>query len=314
MQMKGRLPIRLGTRGSPLAMAQAIEARELLMAAHGLTEDAIVIVAIKTTADRVLDRALKDIGGKGLFTKEIENSLLMNEIDIAVHCVKDMASVQPDGLVTDCFLVRGDPRDVLISSSYKSIADLPYGATVGTASLRRKAQVLHRRPDLKTVIFRGNVQARLNKLQQGQATATFLALAGLQRLGIHSHTWPALDPADMLPAVGQGALGIQRRANDDLAAQLLAPLNVYETERTVACERAFLATLEGSCETPIAGLAELRDGEIFMRGEILRTDGSECLTVEGRCAPADAEALGQDLARQLLARAPDDFFDWKKPA
>ncbi len=309
--LKKRLPLRIGTRGSPLAITQAIEVRELLMARYGLAEEEVSIIVIKTTADRVLDRALKDIGGKGLFTKEIENSLLASDIDIAVHCVKDMASVSPEGLIADCILPREDPRDVFISGNYRTVADLPLGAVVGTASLRRKAQVLHRRPDLKTVIFRGNVQARLNKLQRGEATATFLAMAGLKRLGIHSHNWLAIDPSEMLPAIGQGALAIQRRVNDGVVAELLSPLNDIHTERAIACERAFLATLEGSCETPIAGLAEWKDGQIAMRGEILRTDGSEVLVTSGQCAPADAEALGAELARELLSRAPDDFFDWK---
>ena len=312
-QPDARTPLRIGTRGSPLALVQARATRDLLRQAHGLPEDAFEIVVIKTTADRVLDKLLKEIGGKGLFTKEIEEALLSDRIDFAVHCVKDMAVVEPEGLISDTFLVREDPRDVLVSPRFRSVEELPQGATVGTASMRRGAQTLHRRPDLRLVNFRGNVQSRLAKLEQGVADCTFLALAGLNRLGMHDHGWTIIEPEDMLPAVGQGALVLQRRAADTWLRDFLAPLHDATCEREMACERSFLGTLEGNCQTPIAGLARLQDGRIHFRGEILRTDGSERLTVQGDCPAAEAEALGAEMARDLLRRAGPEFFDWKRP-
>lgn len=307
------VPLKIGTRGSPLALVQAFETRALLMQTHGLPEDHFEIVVIKTTADRVLDRALKEIGGKGLFTKELEDGLLSGAIDIAVHCVKDMAVAQPEGLTVDCFLPREDPRDVFISHEWDSLAALPQGSILGTSSMRRKAQALHRRPDLQVVNFRGNVQTRLKKLEDGAASATFLALAGLNRLGMQGLGRNVIGPDDMLPAVGQGALAIQRRENDDCAGALIAPLHHPPTERQMACERAFLATLEGSCETPIAGLAEPVGDGLRLRGEILRTDGSECIAAEAKGCLSDAAEMGSDLARRLLSRAPSDFFDWRRP-
>lgn len=304
-------PLKIGTRGSPLALAQAFETRSLLMRAHGLPDSAFEIVTIKTTADRVQDRLLKEIGGKGLFTKEIEQALLANTIDIAVHCVKDMAVEEPDGLTTDCFMRREDPRDAFISHEFNRLEDLPQGARIGSASMRRRAQVLHRRPDLEVVMFRGNVQTRLRKLQDGAAHATYLAMAGLNRLGMQSVGRNPISVDDMLPAVGQGALGIQRRRADERAAELVAPLHHAETERQMAAERAYLATLEGSCETPIAGFAEIIGDAIRLRGEILRPDGSEVLTAESRGGITDAADLGEALARELLGRAPKDFFDWR---
>lgn len=304
-------PLKIGTRGSRLALAQAFETRSLLMAAHELPAAAFEIVSIKTTADRVLDRALKDIGGKGLFTKELEEALLARAIDIAVHCVKDMAVEEPDGLVTDCFLQREDPRDAFVSHAFESLAELPPGAVVGTSSMRRGAQILHRRPDLTIVNFRGNLQTRLEKLENGVAAATYLAMAGLNRLGMQSIGRNPIDVDDMLPAVGQGALGIQRRKSDEHVAALVAPLHHATTERQMAAERAFLATLEGSCETPIAGYAECTADRIRFRGEILRPDGSEVLAAESNGSIGDAAALGREMAHGLLGRAPADFFDWR---
>lgn len=303
-------PIRIGTRGSALALAQAHETRDRLMAAHGLEADAFEIVVIKTTGDRVLDRPLKEIGGKGLFTREIEDALLAREIDIAVHSMKDMPTLQPDGLVIDCYLPREDVRDAFVSSQFATISELPQGAVVGSSSLRRRAQLAARRPDLKLVEFRGNVQTRLKKLEDGAAVATFLAMAGLSRLGMEHVARSAVEPEEMLPAVAQGCIGVERRAADERIAALLAAISDRNSALRVTAERAFLARLDGSCQTPIAGLAELDGDRLRLRGEILRPDGSEVIAGE-RVGPAsDGAAMGTDLAEELRAQAPADFFDW----
>jgi hydroxymethylbilane synthase len=304
-------PLRIGTRGSPLALAQAHEVRRRLMAAHDLPETAFEIVVIKVTGDQVLDRALKEIGGKGLFTREIEEALLDGGIDIAVHSMKDMPTVQPDGLVLECLLPREDPRDAFVSLTAAGIADLPQGAVVGSSSLRRRAQLAHRRPDLQLVEFRGNVQTRLAKLDQGVATATFLAMAGLNRLGMAHVARGAIEPEAMLPAVAQGAIGVERRAADTATAALLDPIHDHDTGLRLAAERGFLARLDGSCETPIAGLAVLEGGTLWLRGEILRPDGSEAIADAARGPAEDGAAMGADLAERLLARAPAGFFDWR---
>jgi hydroxymethylbilane synthase len=300
-------PLRIGTRGSPLALWQAQEARRCLMAAHGLPEAAFAIVVIKVTGDAVQDRPLKEIGGKGLFTREIEEALLAGGIDIAVHSMKDMPTVQPPGLVLDCYLPRADVRDGFVSPVAEGIAALPPGAVVGSSSLRRRAQLKLRRPDLRLVEFRGNVQTRMRKLADGVASATFLAMAGLDRLGLAGVARAAIDPAEMLPAVAQGAIGIERRAGDVAVADLLAPIHDGPTGIRLAAERAFLRRLDGSCETPIAGLAELAPGGLWLRGEILRPDGSASLAGERRGDPGDAARLGEDLAAELLGRAPPGF-------
>jgi len=305
-------PLRIGTRGSPLALAQAHETRDRLMAAWNLPAEAFEIVVIRTTGDdRTLidaDRPLKEIGGKGLFTREIEEALLAGRIDIAVHSMKDMPTLQPAGLVLDCHLPREDVRDAFVSPVAGRIAELPQGAVVGSSSLRRRAQLAHRRPDLRLVEFRGNVQTRMRKLEDGVAAATFLAMAGLNRLGLAHVARCAIGPDEMLPAVAQGAIGIERRAEDTRAADLLAPIHDAPTGLRLACERAFLAALDGSCHTPIAGLAELEGGILRMRGEILRPDGSEVLSAAGEAAPEDGPALGRDLAERLRSRAAPGFF------
>jgi len=304
-------PLRIGTRGSPLALAQAHETRARLMAAHDLPEDAFAIHPIKTTGDRVQDRALKEIGGKGLFTREIEDALLDGTIDIAVHSMKDMPTLQPGGLLIDCYLPREDVRDAFVSTAFASLADLPPGATVGSSSLRRRAQLAQRRPDLRLVEFRGNVQTRLQKLADGVAAATFLAMAGLNRLGMAHVARSAIAPDDMLPAIAQGAIGIERRTGDHRAAAMLAAIHDRLTGERVAAERAFLQTLDGSCDTPIAGLA-IHDGQgLWLRGEILRPDGSEVIRGERRMSVAHGADAGRDLAHALLARAPKGFFDWR---
>lgn len=239
-------PLKIGTRGSVLALAQAHETRARLMAAHDLPAEAFQVVAIRTTGDRVTDRPLKEIGGKGLFTREIEDALIQGRIDIAVHSMKDMPTLQPDGLIIDCLLPREDVRDAFVSPHVASIMDLPTGAVVGSSSLRRRAQLAHRRPDLKLVEFRGNVQTRLKKLEDGVAMATFLAMAGLRRLDMVHVSRGPIDPAEMLPAVAQGAIGIERRASDDATAALLRPINDVGTAQRIAAERAFLARLDGS--------------------------------------------------------------------
>ena len=308
-------PLRIGTRGSPLALAQAHETRDRLERAFDLPQDAFDIVVIKTTGDdRTLidaDRPLKEIGNKGLFTREIEEDLLAGKIDIAVHSMKDMPTDQPQGLVLDCYLPREDVRDAFVAPSYAGIADLPKGTTVGTSSLRRRAQLLHKRPDLNVVEFRGNLQTRLKKLDDGIAACTFLAMAGLNRLNLTDVPRTAIDPSDMLPAVAQGAIGIERRCDDARVAQMLAAIHDTDTGLRLAAERAFLATLDGSCETPIAGLADLSGDDLTLRGEILSPDGRTAHSGQISGLAKDGEALGQRLAKDLLGQAGPGFFDWR---
>ena len=308
-------PLKIGTRGSPLALAQAYETRSRLGAAFDLPEEAFEIVVIKTTGDdRVLidaDRPLKEIGNKGLFTKEIEEALLGGSIDIAVHSMKDMPVLQPEGLLLDTYLPREDVRDAFVSPSLTSLHDLAEGAVVGTSSLRRRAQLLNRRPDLKVVEFRGNVQTRLKKLGDGVAECTFLAMAGLNRLNMENVPATAISENDMLPAVAQGAIGIERRSDDSRVAEMLAAIHDRETGQRLNAERAFLAALDGSCETPIAGLAELDGGTLRLRGEVLRPDGSESLAEDKSCAIEDGAELGREMAASLLSKAGPGFFDWR---
>ncbi len=303
-------PLKIGTRGSPLALAQAHETRDRLAAAFDLEEACFAIVVIKVTGDAIQDRPLKEIGGKGLFTREIEEALLSGEIDVAVHSMKDMPTVQPDGLVLDTYLQREDVRDAFVSPRLSSIAELAEGATVGTSSLRRRAQLLNRRPDLKVVEFRGNVQTRLRKLDDGVAEATFLACAGLNRLDMDGVPATPITPDDMLPAVAQGAIGIERRSDDMNTAEMLTAIHDADTGLRLAAERAFLLTLDGSCETPIAGLAQLHGGTLRLRGEVLRPDGSEAIADELSGPVDDGAAMGHALARDLLDRAGEGFFDW----
>lgn len=298
---------KIGTRGSPLALAQANETRERLAKAFDLPFEAFSIVVIKVTGDQVLDRPLKEIGGKGLFTREIEEALLDGSIDIAVHSMKDMPVEQPSGLQLDTYLPREDVRDAFVSLSANGLADLAQGATVGTSSLRRRSQLLARRPDLNIVEFRGNVQTRLKKLADGVAEATFLAKAGLNRLDMTDVPHVAIDPDDMLPAVAQGAIGIERRGDDSRAADLLAAIHDRPTGQRLAAERAFLARLDGSCETPIGGLAELDGGNLRLRGEILKTDGSVVFSDDISGAIDDGAEMGHDMAKRLLEKAGPDF-------
>ncbi|MBF9032699.1 hydroxymethylbilane synthase [Rhodobacterales bacterium HKCCE2091] len=302
-------PLRIGTRGSPLALAQAHETRDRIAVAFGLEPEAFEIVVIRTTGDAVQDRPLKEIGGKGLFTKEIEEALLSGAIDIAVHSMKDMPVDQPAGLVLDCLLPREDPRDAFVSLGGGGLGDLAAGAVVGTSSIRRRAQLLARRPDLEVVEFRGNVQTRMRKLAEGVAEATFLAVAGLNRLGLSDVPRLAIAPEDMLPAVAQGAIGIERRIDDAATAGLLEAIHDGTTGTRLGAERSLLAGLDGSCQTPIAGLAEIHGGEIRLRAEILRPDGSEVLSDDRTAPVAEAEALGAAMARDLRQRAGPGFFE-----
>jgi len=301
-------PLRIGTRGSPLALAQAHETRSRLMAAFGLPEAAFAITVIKVTGDAVQDRPLKEIGGKGLFTREIEEALLDGSIDIAVHSMKDMPVEQPGGLLLDTYLPREDVRDAFVSLSPGGLTDLPAGAVVGTSSLRRRAQLMARRPDLRVVEFRGNVQTRLRKLSEGVAQATFLAMAGLNRLNMTEVPRVPIAVDDMLPAVAQGAIGIERRADDGRAAAMLEAIHDGPTGVRLRAERAFLAALDGSCQTPIGGLAELDGGSLRLRGEILKTDGTVVLADDMGGAVEDGAEMGRVMARGLLERAGPGFF------
>jgi hydroxymethylbilane synthase len=304
-------PLKIGTRGSPLALAQAHETRRRLQAAFDLPEEAFEISVIKTTGDRVQDRPLKEIGGKGLFTREIEAALGSGAIDIAVHSMKDMPVLQPAGLTLDTYLPREDVRDAFVSRSAGGLGDLPAGARVGTSSLRRRAQVLVACPHLEVVEFRGNVQTRLRKLDEGVAACTFLAMAGLNRLGRADLATAAIDPEVMLPAVAQGAIGIERREDDIRVADMLAAIHDPVTGLRLAAERAFLAALDGSCETPIAGLAEIDGGTLRLRGEILRPDGSARHADDATAPVGDGAALGAEMAARLLAEGGPGFFDWR---
>jgi hydroxymethylbilane synthase len=304
-------PLKIGTRGSPLALAQAHETRARLSQAFDLEESCFEIIVIKTTGDRVLDRPLKEIGGKGLFTREIEDDLLSGRIDIAVHSMKDMPTEQPTGLILDTYLPREDVRDAFVSLTKDSMDALEAGQKLGSSSLRRKAQLMLARPDLEVVEFRGNVQTRLKKLEDGVADATFLAAAGLNRLGLSHIAKSFLDPDVMLPAVAQGAIGIERRSEDTRVAEILSAIHDTPTGQRLAAERAFLRGLDGSCETPIAGLAELNGSTLRLRGEVLRPDGSEAINDDQSCPIEDAEILGSEMANKILNTTPKNFFDWK---
>ena len=295
--------IRIGTRGSPLAMAQAHEVQGRIATAHGLPLDAISITVIKTTGDQILDRPLADIGGKGLFTKEIEDALLANEIDVAVHSMKDMQTALPDGLTIGAVLPREDVRDAFISLKFANLAALPKGTVVGTSSLRRQAQLLHARPDLQVIGFRGNVQTRLKKLQEGVADATFLAVAGLKRLGLGDRITAPVAIAEMLPAVAQGAIALEIRAGDEKTADMIAPLNDAASALAVTAERAFLARLEGSCRTPIAGYAHLEGGKLLFSGQVLSPDGKKGYSVSRDGSPAHALDIGLSAADDVLSKA-----------
>jgi hydroxymethylbilane synthase len=299
--------LKIGTRGSPLALAQAKITRDLLIRSGLVAEDAIETVIIKTSGDRIQDRSLADIGGKGLFTKEIEEALSDGRIDMAVHSLKDLPAWMPDGLGLAAVLPRADPRDALLSSVAASIDELPRGARIGTSSPRRKALLLNRRPDLAIVDFRGNVGTRLAKLAAGEVDGTMLAVAGMARLGLDVDHHP-IDPAEMLPAACQGAIGLEIRLNDEWAQSLCDAIGDLASAITVAAERAFLAALDGSCRTPIAALATIDGDQVHLKGLVARPDGTAVIRIEERGALADAARLGGEAGQRVKTDMPLDFF------
>ncbi|WP_310186028.1 hydroxymethylbilane synthase [Mesorhizobium sp. BE184] len=301
--------LKIGTRGSPLALAQARETRARLMAAHDLPEDVFEIAVISTSGDRIQDRPLSDAGGKGLFTKEIEEALIAGRIDIAVHSSKDMPTVLPDGLELSAFLPREDARDAFVGSQAATIADMPLGAKVGSSSLRRQALIRRMRPDLDVVMFRGNVQTRLRKLEEGVAGGTILALAGLKRLGLE-HVATDLMPLDAFPpAPGQGAIGIESRIGDMKAARMLVPIHDIPTGQALACERAFLATLDGSCRTPIAGYAAVEGGRLVFNGLVILPDSTEAHDVRLEGPASEAANIGTQAGLDVRSQAGKHFFE-----
>jgi hydroxymethylbilane synthase len=296
--------LRIGTRGSPLALAQTHQVRARLAQAHRVSEEAISVCVIRTSGDAIQDRPLSEAGGKGLFTKELDLALLADEIDLAVHSGKDIPTLIPDDLAIPGFLEREDVRDCFVSSVAKSLEELPRGARVGTASLRRAAQVKHVRGDLLTSLLRGNVETRLRKAESGEVDATLLALAGLKRLGLQDRATAILSTRDFLPAPGQGAIGLMIRADDQSTQNCIAPILHEPTSLAVAAERAFLSALDGSCRTSIACLAETANAQLSLRGMVLRPDGSEVFDVQRSGPAADARAIGETAGRELLARLP----------
>lgn len=308
VQSSGGSVLRLGTRGSPLALAQARIVQARLAAAHGLEPSAIEICVIRTSGDRIQDRPLADAGGKGLFTKEIEEALLAGQIDFAVHSAKDMPTILPGGLALVACLEREDPRDVLVSRKANSLAGLRQGAKLGTASLRRQAMVKRARPDLQVETLRGNVETRLRRLDEGAFDATLLALAGLRRLGLEHAATAILSVDDFLPAVGQGAIVIETRVHDDRTRHYLTAINHRETSAALAVERAFLGVLDGSCRTPIAGHAVIDGDQVKFRGMILKPDGSESHETSREGNVTDGVALGIDAGAELKRLGGDGFF------
>jgi hydroxymethylbilane synthase len=300
--------LRIGTRGSPLALVQAGMVRDRLAAAHGLAPAQIEIRTIRTTGDTIRDRPLAELGGKGLFTKEIEEALASDGVDLAVHSAKDMPTVLPPGLIIAAVLPREDPRDVFISRKAVAFRGLAQGAVVGTASLRRQALVKRLRPDLSVVPFRGNVETRLRKLDEGAVDATLLALAGLKRLGIADAATQTLAADEFVPAVGQGIVAIEARADDARMRALLAAIDHADSMSALIAERAFLAVLDGSCRTPIAGHAVIADARLRFRGLIAKPDGSACFETERDGGVSDAAQLGADAGEELKRRAGPNFF------
>ncbi|MGH6874555.1 MAG: hydroxymethylbilane synthase [Aestuariivirgaceae bacterium] len=291
--------LRIGSRGSKLALVQAEEVKARLSSALGMESLRIEIVPIVTTGDRIRDRSLSEIGGKGLFTKEIEEALLSGAIDLAVHSMKDLPAVLPEGLIIGGLLPREDPRDAFLSRISKTIEALPRGARIGSSSTRRVAQLRRRRPDLAFSDFRGNVDTRLRKLKAGEVDATLLACAGLNRLGLQKEITTPIAVEDMLPALGQGAIGIEIRRDDGPMAEAIARINDEATAQAVACERGFLAELDGSCKTPIAGHARVSGGRLYFGGETLTPDGREVFTATREGSPGEAWALGKDAGLEV---------------
>jgi len=294
----------LGTRGSPLALAQANETSRRLAEAHGWAAERIELKIIRTSGDRIQDRPLAEAGGKGLFTKEIDAALIAGAIDGAVHSAKDLPTLLPEGVALAGFLPREDVRDALVSSFADTIEALPQGASLGAASLRRQAQALRLRPDLRPQLLRGNVETRLAKAESGAIGATLLAMAGLKRLGLAHRARAPLDVDRFLPAVGQGAIALTARSGDAKALAALAAIADADTRSALSAERAFLAELEGSCRTPIAGLARIEGGRLGFRGQVLRADGSESFETEREGPVSEAARIGAEAGRALKGRLP----------
>ena len=300
--------LRIGSRGSPLALIQARQAQAAIIAACGVAPEQVEIKIIRTTGDKAQDRPLVELGGKGLFAKEIEEALLSGAIDLAVHSSKDLPAVLPAGLTLAAFLPREDPRDALVAGTSKSLRDLPRNALVGTASPRRQALLKRARPDLRIAPLRGNVETRLRKIEAGHMDATVLATAGLKRLGLLAAASAILETEEFLPAVGQGAIAIETRANDQRVSTLAAAISDADTASALAAERAFLAALGGSCRTPIAGHAQIKGDSVSFRGLVARPDGGDVVDVSRQGRRADAAALGADAGNELKARAGASFF------
>lgn len=299
--------IRIGTRGSALALKQANAVKKFLMKSKHLSEENIDILIIKTMGDKILDQSLSSFGGKGLFTKEIEEALIKNKIDIAVHSLKDMPTKQPYGLVINCFLKREDPRDAFISTKIKNLNELSSNFVIGTSSIRRKAQILNLLPNIKVVEFRGNVQTRLEKLENGIADCTFLAVAGLKRLNLAHLINQPIPITQMLPAVAQGIICIEQRSDDKKVSELIHGLNHKPTMIQAKSERAMLEILDGSCQTPIAGLASINEDTITLKGEILKPDGSQKIRYEASDNISNASILGRLVGERLIQKAGRDF-------
>ena len=301
--------IRIGTRGSMLAMKQAREVADKLSQIHPQIADRLIIEEIATSGDRIQDRPLSEVGGKGLFTKELEQALLDNRIDLAVHSMKDVETQVPDGTLIAAILEREDVRDVFISPTFQNIADMPAGAKLGSSSLRRRSQAKFANPDIALVDFRGNVQTRLDKLARGVAQATFLAAAGLKRLGQAADMFHVVETDDMLPAVAQGAIGLHVRANDNVLREIIEPLNHGPTARCVNAERAYLAKLDGSCRTPIAGHGKIVGDQFIFKGEVLSIDGARRIQCERTGKIHEAINLAQNAASEILDQAGPQFFE-----
>jgi hydroxymethylbilane synthase len=301
-------PFQIGTRGSPLALYQAHEVRSLLMKAHDLPETAFEIVVLSTKGDRITNQALSEIGGKGLFTLELEEKLADGSLDFAVHSSKDMATTLPDDMHISCFLEREDARDAFIGGAAPTIANLPENALIGSSSLRRQALLKRMRPDLRVTLFRGLVETRLRKLDEGQVDATLLAYAGMKRLGIEARATELLDINDFLTAPGQGAICVETRIGDDKIDHLLAPINHAKTQIALLCERAFLRALDGSCKTPIAGFAKLHDDKIQFSGMILTPDGTTMYDIKCDGLASNAELMGKSAGEKLKSQAGTSFF------
>jgi hydroxymethylbilane synthase len=301
-------PLKIGTRGSALALYQAHETRRLLSLAHAMPETAFEIVVISTSGDRIQDRPLSEVGGKGLFTKEIEDALLSGSIDIAVHSSKDMPTLLPEGLMLAAFLERQDPRDAFIGHRVAKLADLPPQSTIGSSSLRRQAQIKRIRPDLNVVMFRGNVQTRLKKVADGIVDGTLLALAGLKRLELDAAVTETLPVSAFLPAPGQGAICIECREGDAGARTMLSMIAHADTTTALMCERAFLGALDGDCRTPLAGHAAVANGRIEFTGLVLTPDGQQSHEITDTGPAADAGMIGKRAAMRIREKAGADFF------